>query len=92
MEKVNNNQVVIIKGEPGCGKSTRVPQYILENWAETDGPSGTPCRIAITQPRRIAALSLAERVAKERRENVCIKLFNVYLNSDLKRLATLLDA
>lgn len=71
MKAIDSNQVVVIKGEPGCGKSTRVPQYILENWAKEAGRNGDPCRIIITQPRRIAAISLAERVSNERYENVC---------------------
>lgn len=67
---LETNNVVIIKGEPGCGKSTQVPQYILEEWAKTASESESPCRIVISQPRRIAAISLAARVANEREENV----------------------
>lgn len=75
MNEIDKNQVTIIKGEPGCGKSTRVPQYILDHWVNNGGPLGEPCRIAVTQPRRIAAISLAERVAKERNE--AVKYFNL---------------
>lgn len=67
---INDNQVVVVRGEPGCGKSTRVPQYLLEGWAREDGLAAEPCQILVTQPRRIAAISLAERVAKERGERV----------------------
>lgn len=67
---LKDNQILIVKGEPGCGKSTRVPQYILEMWAKEDGLLGEPGRVAVTQPRRIAAISLAERVAVERDESV----------------------
>lgn len=62
--------MVVVKGEPGCGKSTQVPQYILEEWAKTAATSGSPCRIVVSQPRRIAAISLAARVANERDESV----------------------
>lgn len=65
-----NNKVVIIKGEPGCGKSTQVPQFILEDWAVHGGPDGEPCRIVVSQPRRIAAISLATRVASEKIDEV----------------------
>lgn len=70
IEKLSN-QVVIIKGEPGCGKSTRVPQYVLETWAKEENFK-KPCKIVITQPRRIAAISLAERIASEREERVSL--------------------
>lgn len=59
---------MVVKGEPGCGKSTQVPQYILESYASL--LSATDCNIVVTQPRRISAISLAERVAQERDEQV----------------------
>ncbi|GLV40594.1 RHAU helicase [Carabus blaptoides fortunei] len=65
---LDNNRVVIIRGEPGCGKSTRIPQYVLEHWVTRMGLE--PANIVVTQPRRIAAISLAERVAQERNERV----------------------
>ena len=68
LELVEENQVVCVEGETGCGKSTRVPQYILEHSLSRSPPR--PCRILITQPRRMAAVKLAERVANERGECV----------------------
>lgn len=50
----------------GSGKSTQVPQYILEECAV----ERKECRIICTQPRRLAATSIAERVAQERMEKV----------------------
>jgi HrpA-like RNA helicase len=67
---LKENRVVVIKGEPGCGKSTRIPQYVLESWAKEGLQEGDPCQIAVTQPRRIAAISLANRVSYERQERV----------------------
>lgn len=65
---VGANQVTIIKGEPGCGKSTQVPQYIYDDWFENGEEDN--CEIIVSEPRRIAATSLAERVARERDEDV----------------------
>ena len=49
----------IICGETGSGKTTQVPQFLYESGFCTKG------MIAITQPRRVAALSIAKRVAQE---------------------------
>lgn len=59
-------QVVVISGETGCGKTTQLPQYILES--EIESGRGAFCSIICTQPRRISALAVAERVATERGE------------------------
>jgi len=54
-------QTVVIVGETGCGKSTQIPQYLLES-----GWGGEGHVIGVTQPRRVAAVTLATRVAEER--------------------------
>lgn len=59
-------QVVIVEGETGSGKTTQVPQFILEDAAE----SGSHCHIICTQPRRLSAIGVAERVANERTERL----------------------
>ncbi|NXH85226.1 DHX36 helicase, partial [Edolisoma coerulescens] len=63
---VNNNRVTVISGETGCGKTTQVTQFILDDHIERG--LGSACRIVCTQPRRISAISVAERVAAERAE------------------------
>uniref|UniRef100_A0A8D9B9T8 ATP-dependent RNA helicase DHX30 n=1 Tax=Cacopsylla melanoneura TaxID=428564 RepID=A0A8D9B9T8_9HEMI len=68
VSNISSNPITIIKGEPGCGKSTQVAQMIL-NEASLSG-NGSSCNILITQPRRISAISLAKRVAAERDEMV----------------------
>lgn len=62
------SQVVIISGETGCGKTTQIPQFILES--EIESVRGVPCSIICTQPRRISAMSVSERVAAERGEKL----------------------
>lgn len=56
VEYINNNQVTIVIGETGSGKSTQIPQFLMQ---ENKG------MIAVTQPRRVAAASLAARVSEE---------------------------
>ncbi|KAF2070679.1 hypothetical protein CYY_008005 [Polysphondylium violaceum] len=63
LEAINNNQVLVITAETGCGKSTQIPQYILESFVR-DG-NASKCNIVCTQPRRISAIGVAERVAYE---------------------------
>lgn len=57
---IESNQVTIIQGATGCGKSSLVPQFILDHYASQH----RYCNIICTQPRRIAARSLAEYVTK----------------------------
>lgn len=66
LSAVADNQVLVVSGETGCGKTTQLPQYILES--EIEAGRGGSCSIICTQPRRISAMSVAERVAAERGE------------------------
>uniref|UniRef100_UPI0037E81DAC ATP-dependent RNA helicase DHX30 n=1 Tax=Semicossyphus pulcher TaxID=241346 RepID=UPI0037E81DAC len=60
---VQSNRVVVIDGETGCGKTTRIPRFLLEECVR--GGEGAECNILVTQPRRISAVSVAHRVAHE---------------------------
>ncbi|CAG9816310.1 unnamed protein product [Phaedon cochleariae] len=54
---LEKHQTLILVGETGCGKSTQIPQYMIEaEW---------PGQIGVCEPRRVAAISLANRVADE---------------------------
>ncbi|XP_011078760.1 DExH-box ATP-dependent RNA helicase DExH3 isoform X2 [Sesamum indicum] len=68
LNAISQHQVVVVSGETGCGKTTQLPQYILESEIEADG--GAACSIICTQPRRISAMAVAERVAAERGEKI----------------------
>jgi len=63
---IRSNQVVIVSGSTGSGKTTQVPQYILDD-AQANNQR---VRIICTQPRRIAAISIAKRVSEERRRHL----------------------
>ncbi|KAL4215433.1 ATP-dependent RNA helicase dhx29 [Rhizopus microsporus] len=62
LELVKKNQVLIISGETGCGKSTQVPQFLAEDLLLGSSESGL---VICTQPRRISAMSIANRVSME---------------------------
>lgn len=61
LDTLNHSQVMVLSGETGCGKSTQLPAYILEDQLA----QGKPCKIYVTEPRRISAISLAQRVSAE---------------------------
>lgn len=59
LELVRDNQVVVLVGETGSGKTTQIPQYLHEIGYTKFG------KVGITQPRRVAAMSVATRVSEE---------------------------
>uniref|UniRef100_A0A8C3LSP9 Putative ATP-dependent RNA helicase DHX57 n=1 Tax=Chrysolophus pictus TaxID=9089 RepID=A0A8C3LSP9_CHRPC len=68
LDLLTSHQVLVVSGMTGCGKTTQIPQFILD--ASLQGSPNTVANIICTQPRRISAISVAERVAKERTERV----------------------
>ncbi|KAH8166507.1 hypothetical protein CIB48_g1717 [Xylaria polymorpha] len=64
MEAIHNNNAVIICGATGSGKSTQVPQMLFEAGYGSPG-SPTPGQIVVTQPRKVAAVSVSQRVSTE---------------------------
>ncbi|CCJ30662.1 unnamed protein product, partial [Pneumocystis jirovecii] len=69
METIFNNLCTVVCGETGSGKTTQIPQFLFEAGFGND-KSDTPGMIGITQPRRVAAISMANRVAYELGEEV----------------------
>jgi ATP-dependent helicase HrpA len=59
VRSIRSNPVTIVWGETGCGKSTQIPKMCLE------AGRGIAGQIACTQPRRIAAITIAHRIAEE---------------------------
>ena len=59
LKAVNDNQILVVIGETGSGKTTQITQYLAEAGYTSRG------RIGCTQPRRVAAMSVAKRVAEE---------------------------
>jgi ATP-dependent RNA helicase DHX29 len=61
LSTLDTHQALIICSETGSGKSTQIPSYILEH----EMLQGRPCKVYVTEPRRISAISLARRVSEE---------------------------
>ncbi|KAH8607457.1 Double stranded RNA binding motifDEAD DEAH box helicase Helicase conserved C terminal domain [Trypanosoma vivax] len=61
---LGRNRVIVVCGTTGCGKTTQVPQHILDS--EIMAGRGDSCCVLVTQPRRLTAFSVAERIASER--------------------------
>ena len=72
LHQIEQQQVVIIAGSTGCGKTTQVPQYILEQAYEKK----VSCKIICIHPRSLSAIAAADRVAAER--GICIVIIILY--------------
>lgn len=65
LQLLKQHRVLVVEGDTGCGKTTQLPQYVLEDAAACQ----EPCNVLVTQPRRVSAISVATRVADERGES-----------------------
>ncbi|KAF6137420.1 hypothetical protein GIB67_037342 [Kingdonia uniflora] len=59
LQAIHDHQVLVIVGETGSGKTTQIPQYLHKAGYTKRG------KVGCTQPRRVAAMSVAERVSRE---------------------------
>jgi len=66
LQLVDRHQIVCIEGETGSGKSSKIPQFILDEAAYCN----KRCKILVSQPNSITAIRLAQRVSHERQEDV----------------------
>ncbi|XP_053956982.1 ATP-dependent DNA/RNA helicase DHX36 [Anastrepha ludens] len=84
LEAIKENQVLLIVGSTGCGKTTQVPQLILDDYIFNN--RGSQCHVVCTQPRRISAVTVAERVAYERCEHLGTSVgYQIRLESEMPR-------
>ncbi|MFA6835985.1 MAG: ATP-dependent RNA helicase HrpA [Fibrobacteraceae bacterium] len=79
LELLKKHQVVIVKADTGSGKSTQVPKFLLES-----GLAGEK-RIGITEPRRLAALSIADRLREELKDENLVATRIRFLEEGPKR-------
>jgi HrpA-like RNA helicase len=68
LAKFESNEVTVCLAATGSGKTTQIPQIILDDYIRRG--DGAKCNVLCTQPRRLAATSVAERVAAERGERI----------------------
>lgn len=68
LKAIEEHSVVVVSGDTGCGKTTQIPQLVLDDWIAKG--VGGKCNIIVTQPRRISAVSVAEHISRERTETL----------------------
>lgn len=87
LHAVETHGVVVVCGPTGCGKSTQLPQYLDEAGWTANGYV-----VAVTLPRRIAAIALADRVAQEMNERLGLAVgYRIRFDSCYERLETRLE-
>jgi HrpA-like RNA helicase len=90
---LSNTNYLIITGETGSGKTTQLPQYIIEHYviprnsANNSNNTSQQIKVVITQPRRVAAIQMAKRVAYEQQTRLGTAVgytirFDDYSNKD----------
>ena len=68
IQKVLQNQVTIVTGETGSGKTTQVPQFILDNSFDNQ----SPCKIICAEPRRLGMLCIDQHNGKTNYSNTTL--------------------
>ncbi|EGO02407.1 hypothetical protein SERLA73DRAFT_120997 [Serpula lacrymans var. lacrymans S7.3] len=70
LTELQKSRVMVVVGDTGCGKTTQLPQFILDSLIMSN--RGSKASIIVTQPRRLAAISVATRVSAERLDDGCV--------------------
>ncbi len=70
-EMLEKHQVVIVKADTGSGKSTQLPKFLLEWFAGKQGDKAG-FKIGVTEPRRLAAISIADRLREELKDEMLV--------------------
>ena len=70
-EMLEKHQVVIVKADTGSGKSTQLPKFLLEWFAGKQGDKAG-FKIGVTEPRRLAAISIADRLREELKDETLV--------------------
>ncbi len=74
-ELLEKHQVVIVKADTGSGKSTQLPKFLLEWFAGSNARAGENAqsfKIGVTEPRRLAAISIADRLREELKDEALV--------------------
>jgi HrpA-like RNA helicase len=78
-ELLEKHQVVIVKADTGSGKSTQLPKFLLEWYSRAlslpkgdGGENARPFKIGVTEPRRLAAISIADRLREELKDETLV--------------------
>ena len=77
-EMLEKHQVVIVKADTGSGKSTQLPKFLLEYYAcrgrhpGAEGERDPQFKIGVTEPRRLAAISIADRLREELKDETLV--------------------
>ena len=73
-ELLEKHQVVIVKADTGSGKSTQLPKFLLEWFAgkNAGAQDAPPFKIGVTEPRRLAAISIADRLREELKDETLV--------------------
>lgn len=65
LDEIQANDTIVVLGETGSGKTTQIPQYLIGPGYRHRFKNKREVKVVVTQPRRVAAISLATRVAEE---------------------------
>lgn len=80
MNSIIKNQIVLVTGQTGCGKSTQVPRLLYEYLLETNN---TSAKIMCVQPRRIAVMNLHQILGNQMPQNRIVG-YQVGMKAEIK--------